>query len=164
MTIYEPVDPADLKTGDKVRLVADDGTLVWGTANDDRTVTLAIGSVFWKAPDGYRFEREQTPLPTGFGLFASAREIKAAGDDQTHFDVWLHDTEGGWTNLYIGHDPVTDESEVPTDLVPLVPSTEADELRARIDLIRLAVQTGRLALAGNGNRDLLMQMLDGGTK
>lgn len=129
------VDAADLKAGDKVRVVCEElGDVMHADVLEGAGfVQLASHSmlaIVALSAAGYRFEREQAALPTEPGLYLGE------GDDPNYGPIYLLSAGGYWMrDEPRGSGSVWDQipdHKLPADLTRLVPSTEADELRSAV--------------------------------
>lgn len=167
-TKWEAVEPTDIKQGDTIRAVHTNGSVVIG----EQRLPSAAG-VLLTVPDdshtrgfyvgrGWTFERAvpERTLPTGWGVFASRAEVKRAGENRLHFDVWMHD-EDGWKNLYTNPDVAVTPDAVPEDMEPLGLVTEVEELRQRIDMAREYVDDYGNWSTFDGRRKHILALLAG---
>ena len=150
-TKWEPVDPLALETGDKVRLTCD-GECFRGEITGPNKIKLfqtVHAFVSDLVGSGYSFERAvpERTLPTEPDIYWSPSERRYF-ELASEGDWWTP----SWTRV--------DRSLVPTDLVRLVPVTEADELRERIEKARGVIEKSP-SLIAFGARVTLLAMLDG---
>lgn len=165
---WKAVDWSALKPGDTIRVLHENGDVIHGTFHEEDTLSYlksSFGRFFVAsnlAGNGFRFERAvpERTVPTEPGLYTTVSTWPPAtlGYDlyirESGYDEWVAQVDGDqWDEI--------DPDGLPDDLVRLVPVTEADELRKRLERIRTAVERGTLALAGSGNRDYLLALLDG---
>lgn len=131
---WEPIEPSALRPGDRIRLTHDNGDLIHGEAAATRAYDIRCmhfnGIAEALLADGYRFERAvpERTLPTEPGVYrCTSAPLDKFGS------IYTLNTGGRSSD-----DRARDLSEqsVPADLVRLVPATEAEELRKRIDTTR----------------------------
>lgn len=128
---WEPVGHSDLKHGDRARITNAKGDVIYGCMEGERFI-CDFGDVgAWALSEtGYSFERAvpERTLPSEPGVYLNpARHLDK-------FDsVFTLTTSGHWTN---DRAQDIDDTDVPADLVRLVPVTEVEEAEKRIQAVR----------------------------
>lgn len=123
---WEAVEYGDLKPGDGVRLTQYDD-VIHGHVTTDLCIGTAATSVsigIWRNR-GYSVERAvpERTLPTEAGYYLAGDTLFRLYADGQWWKPFYEDK--GWR--------LVDEDDVPDDLVRLVPVTEVEELRQRIE-------------------------------
>lgn len=135
-TKWERVEAADIKRGDEIRATHPNGSALIGEATHSTGTTQ---SVLLALPDGsnsrnvfyvngWSFERAvpERTLPTEDGVYSAA-------DDPTNAPLYMQ-IRGTWQTDCLGTEwKYCAASDLPDDLVRLVPVTEVEDLRERIE-------------------------------
>lgn len=144
-TKWEAAEPAGIARGDKVKLAHTNGSVIYGVAvygGGDRVAVNFDGGNerHFFGREGWTFERAvpERTLPTEPGIYAdhypSTGYTLFSLHDAGH---WAHDGGGSkWQRI-------EDENDLPDDLVRLVPVTEVEELRTRIERAKRMLTPGK---------------------
>ncbi|MGC5078495.1 hypothetical protein [Agrococcus sp. DT81.2] len=132
-TKWEAALFSDLKPADTVRLTREDGDTIHAQVSmNGYGVAASFGYVPFTAfsDTGYIVERAvpERTLPTEPGVYASQTEIDRASGNLVNCDIYAT-SPTGWHDLWVNGD--VPDSDVPADLVRLVPVTEVEEAEKR---------------------------------